>query len=476
MAVIFKSRLRAVSSSIVILITLAACSTPSQNTTTTSPAEPLTNDGPILAAWVVMGEQGQAQARAITTASECPELSQDGVSKRMQLRAGAASIAQRKTVSSAADSKASLFEVNSCEADLQASVKTASIAGRVLPLPKALPQKIIVIGDTGCRLQKGSNYFQECNDAAKWAFAQVAKTAASFQPDLVIHVGDYHYRENACSPGNSSCASSPWGYGWDTWRADFFTPAAALLAAAPWVVVRGNHESCGRAGQGWWRFMDPRPLQAGRDCNREADDLQGDYSAPYAIPLGTMGGQSAQLIVFDSAKVPGQILEKTSSAYQIYSAQLQAADQLAEQAQFSIFMNHHPILGFAPAFTPGNPALQDLMQQSHPERLFPPKVQATLAGHVHLFEAITFASDHPSQFVAGNGGSSLDQALPNQIPAGATPYAKAAVAHFSNSNQAGFMTMERVGANWKMQAWDQHGKPLTSCLMQDGKTTCKSAL
>jgi hypothetical protein len=50
---------------------------------------------------------------------------------------------------------------------------------------------------------------------------------------------------------------SPWGYGWDTWKADFFDPAQALLKAAPWVMVRGNHETCTRAGQGWWRFLDP---------------------------------------------------------------------------------------------------------------------------------------------------------------------------------------------------------------------------
>ncbi len=57
--------------------------------------------------------------------------------------------------------------------------------------------------------------------------------------------------------GNAhDCAGSPWGYGWDAWNADFFTPAAPLLAAAPWAAVRGNHESCARAGQGWWRFLD----------------------------------------------------------------------------------------------------------------------------------------------------------------------------------------------------------------------------
>ena len=69
-------------------------------------------------------------------------------------------------------------------------------------------------------------------------------------PDLVVHVGDYHYRENACPAGDAGCSTSPWGYGWDAWDADFFTPAKRLLAVAPWIVVRGNHESCDRAGQG----------------------------------------------------------------------------------------------------------------------------------------------------------------------------------------------------------------------------------
>ena len=29
-------------------------------------------------------------------------------------------------------------------------------------------------------------------------------------------------------------------------------PAAELLATAPWVVARGNHELCSRAGLGWF--------------------------------------------------------------------------------------------------------------------------------------------------------------------------------------------------------------------------------
>lgn len=456
------------------LLALSACSTP--DALRSAP------DGKLQAAWVLLGEQGQALARAITLDQVCPLLDQDGQAQRMSVRAAPARIAQRKTVSRPADSKASDFPVLTCEATLNVGVRAASIEGRALALPKALPQKIIVLGDTGCRLQKGSNYFQECNDAAKWAFATVAKTAAGFQPDLVVHVGDYHYRENACSEGKTECAGSPWGYGWDTWQADFFAPAAPLLAAAPWVVVRGNHESCARAGQGWWRLLDPRPLLAGRDCNLEADDIKGDYSAPYAVPLGAVGGESAQLIIFDSAKVPYRALAQTEAAYPIYLQQLQQAGQLAAQADLNFFIEHHPILAFAPERSkdgslklfPGNAALQDLLQSLHGTRLFPPNVQATLAGHVHLFEALTFETDHPAQFVSGNGGSSLDVALPTPLAPGSTPFAPARLAHFSNSNQVGFMSLQRSERGWKILAYDQHGKPYTSCLLQAKNTICNA--
>ena len=435
------------------------------------------------ATWVVMGEQGTAIARAITLETQCPIIKQDGVSQRMQIRAAASTEQQRPTVSKAEDSKPSVFAVLTCEQTLNATVKSAEINGVSLVLPKLVPQKIVVIGDTGCRLQKNGAYFQGCNDANLWAFPAVAKTAASFKPDLVIHVGDYHYRENACPEGDARCVGSAWGFGWDTWQADFFTPAAPLLAAAPWVMVRGNHESCARAGQGWWRFMDPRPLQAGRDCNHESDDVNGDYSAPYAVSLGRIGNELAQLIVFDSSKVPYTVLAKTDTAYKIYMQQLQTVNQLTEQAEVNFFVNHHPILAFGAdpqkdgslKLFGGNAPLQDVMQTLNANRLFPAKVQAAISGHVHLFEAITFETDHPAQFVSGNGGSSLSLFIPSPLPIGATPYSGARVEQFSNSDEVGLMTMERVGQSWKIEAWNQHGKRITVCVMLAGKTTCSSS-
>ena len=44
---------------------------------------------------------------------------------------------------------------------------------------------------------------------------------------------------------------------WDVWKEDFFKPGDALLAAAPWIMDRGNHEECERGGKGWARVLDP---------------------------------------------------------------------------------------------------------------------------------------------------------------------------------------------------------------------------
>src|SRR5262249_9219466 len=57
--------------------------------------------------------------------------------------------------------------------------------------------------------------------------------------DLVIHVGDYLYRQSACPPGDAGCAGSPYGDDWPTWKADFFAPAAPALLArrGSWYVA-----------------------------------------------------------------------------------------------------------------------------------------------------------------------------------------------------------------------------------------------
>src|SRR5580693_2482600 len=111
-------------------------------------------------------------------------------------------------------------------------------------------------------------------------------------------------------------AAVPGAYGWDSWNADLFEPAVPLLAAAPWIMVRGNHEDCSRAGEGWFRFLDRAPLEAAcRDFTgifvarlgdfglvvvdgAKADDPQGDMGAL----AGLLRDQFAQVV----AKVPAE--------------------------------------------------------------------------------------------------------------------------------------------------------------------------
>lgn len=432
-------------------------------------------------AYVVLGEEGKAIARVVTPATGCPAIVIDGNSVAMEERARPTTVPLRPTISPPSESKPSAFPVLVCEREIPAGTVRASIDEVQLPLPKAHPRRVVVLGDTGCRMKSTDRLFQACNDPALWPFAAVADAAAAVAPDLVIHVGDYHYRETACPAGNSGCAGSPWGYGWDAWEADFFAPANNLLGAAPWIVVRGNHESCDRAGQGWWRFLDPRPLATRRDCNDAADDPIGDYSEPYAVPLGTDAAADTQFVVFDSSLVGIRRLAPTDLMHVTYRAQLERAFALGARRPQTFFMNHHPILGFAsnparPAAPyPGNAGLQSVLEGLHPTVLFPPNVQALLAGHYHLFEVVSFATPQPAQFVTGNGGDWADAGLLSPLPPGVAPYPGAVVANMVATNRFGFMTMERSGAGWTMSARDVRGAVMTTCALAQRKASCTPA-
>jgi hypothetical protein len=430
-------------------------------------------------AYVVLGEEGRAIARVITHASACPDLMLDGVVVPMDVRARPETLPLRPTASTAAQSKPSAFPVLVCEKVVRQGTREATVGGRTLPLPRATVTRVAVLGDSGCRIKGAEHMFQSCNEQDAWPFPVIAQAAARSHPDLVLHVGDYHYRENECPDGNAGCAGSPWGYGWDAWEADFFAPAEPLLAAAPWVVIRGNHESCHRAGQGWWRFLDPRPLAQHRDCNVAADDAIGDYSEPYAVPLGSVATADSQLVVFDSSRVGVAPIRRGDPMFENYRAQYERAFALAEQRAHTFFVNHHPVLGFTTnpyrpaAPDPGNQALQSVLASLGPGTQFPSGVEALISGHVHLFQAVSFSSGQPPQFVAGNGGDWLAAALVSAQP-GLSPAPGATVSKVTASNRFGFMTMERRAMGWEMTARDRESRPFTVCTVAARQMTCVS--
>jgi hypothetical protein len=433
---------------------------------------------PPAASYVVLGEDGAAVARVLTTAAACPAITLDERTLPMAQRVGSSPIAQR------APRKDQLQPVSSpvltCEAPIPAGTHTATVNGATLPLPKGEASRIVVIGDTGCRLN--ANEVQDCNDPNAFPFATIAAAAARFKPDLVVHVGDYHYREDPCPAGRAGCAGSPFGYTWDAWDADFFAPARPLLQAAPWVMARGNHESCTRAGQGYWRFLDPRPLAPHRDCELPADDGIGNYSDPYAVPLG----DGAQLIVFDSSNTTYKGLKEGDPRLAIYADSYRKIAALARNAGYNIAVDHHPLFAFGAKQDKATRAItlfggDDGLLQSFGAQdpgFLPPSISMLLSGHVHLWEQVSFSSNHPTQFVSGFSGTAEDIVpLPARVAPGETPAPGAVVEHMSSwIDGFGFMTMERRGADrWEVKVWDREGRERNSCQVQGRRSVCALA-
>lgn len=337
-----------------------------------------------------------------------------------------------------------------CEFEIPQGAKRATVDSQSLTLPVDNPSKVAVIGDTGCRI-KGDR-IQDCNDPVQWPFATVAAAVASKHPQLVIHVGDYLYREMPCpAAGDKQCGGSPSGDTWDAWTADFFTPAAKLLAAAPWAFSRGNHESCSRAWQGWFYYLDPRPFP--ESCP--------DYSEPYLATLGDF-----QLLMVDSSAAkdaspdPKQVTR--------YTALLKPF-----AATNAWLVEHHPIWGLKhDATDDGDVPLTAVMQQAY-EAAGLANIGLVLAGHTHLFEILSYSSGRPPQIVAGDAGTSLASTIQKDLK-GETVFGTQ-VESGTSRHEFGFTLLKRKKQRWDLSLKNPSGKTLAACGIQGKAVRCKDS-
>lgn len=403
-------------------------------------------------AWVEMAPGGGSVVRVLAEAVSCPMLEVDGHGVPMATRAGPAVLTPRPNKANVAAGSA--FPGLVCELALPSTTQRASLAGRPLPLPRHRIDRIVVIGDTGCRLKDADQAWQGCNDPAQWPFAAIAAQAAVLHPDLVLHVGDYLYRENPCPAGHRDCADTVWGYGEAGWRTDFLDPAAPLLAAAPWAMVRGNHEECSRAGQGWWRLLDPHPLLAMRDCLDPENDAAGNHTDPYTVTLG--GG--AQLIIADLIEL-AEGKPNDPGAVEAFGKDMALIASLARSAPDTFVTAHYPMN----AVLWGKNGNGTVAIGSKPVSAFAPTqiagVRAMLAGHIHFFQYASFA-DRPAQVIAGFSGTQEDPALAPaslaeaQGKLGAVPLS----ALTTIGGRFGFALLEREDHGWRLTAFALDGK------------------
>lgn len=373
---------------LIICLALVACTSPfvARNFSPQLSASEKDLSSPFIYVWSQVSAGGldarhveeakDLEIRAITRASDCPE--------DMKLRA-APSAAFPVTVCTKNVGRDELHRSRFGDASIQIpSIRTAKSA--------------YIIGDTGCKNsgQKG----QDCDNA--WPLAQIAATMATAtpQPELFIHMGDYVYRNNSRDT-------------WANWEQEFFAPLKDLLAKAPWLFLRGNHEACKSANAGYRRFLDPWPYK------EECEDVSGAYR------LEALGG--TQFLVVDSSDA--QDLKRSAEAPDRRARYKKTASKLRTQFQeygewihdrglkdSSWVLTHRPAWACAPysskdstetACSAGGYLLREkVLQQLRGEVLS--NMNYFVFGHVHHFSMTSFADKAPLQIVVGNGGAKLN--------------------------------------------------------------------
>jgi len=380
--------------------------------------------------WVELGEGGQAIARVVVAAPrECPPISIDGTTRSMTPRLPVPP-----------------GFLPACEASVSTGAKSVTVGGHALMLPKPDPERVAVFGDTGCRV-KGPE-IQDCNHPEKWPFPSVAARAAAAKPDLMIHVGDYLYREDMCPAAKQSfCGGNPSGDNWETWNADFFAPAAKLLAAAPWAFSRGNHENCERSWRGWFYYLDPHPWRGGQ-CEA--------FQAPYVVKLGAF-----ELIMFDSSATSNDMASSQIDRY---------AHELASiQASHAWLVAHHPFWGFTTgnsSLRPSTPGLEEAWMKGAPSG-----IDLVVSGHVHLFELLSFDHDLPPALVAGQGGTDL--AKPIEASLIGSRLGPATVVAGTSEHQFGYTILTRAKNGWHLELKNLQDRTLADCWIRGRETSCR---
>ncbi len=294
--------------------------------------------------WLQLMPNNELWFRVVTESVDCPSVTVDDEIYNTSLH-------RDKTVQ---------FPVRSCKLLVPEGATKIIFNNNVMPSISKEVKRIFIIGDTGCRV-KGT-YVQDCKH--DWPFKNLVDIGLEYEPDLVIHLGDYLYREFCRS---ESCKDEVLGGNQATWDADFFTPATSLLRSKPWLMLRGNHESCARAGEGWVHFFDYR-----QNCS--------NYTDSYFIDL-----------------VPGLRFIVADSSYDKLSKfQLAEINNLSKEVNNAWLFTHKPLwLKESEVF----------VKENLKPGLLSKNITTVFSGHVHLFQISERLNT--TQVILGNGGSAL---------------------------------------------------------------------
>lgn len=345
-----------------------------------------------------------------------------------------------------------------CEAVMPKGALSAQVGDQTVPsrMP-SIVTRLGVFGDTGCRMKKTLD--QVCDAPSEWPLSKIANSLVQQKPQLLLFMGDFFYREFICDQTKTlTCGTSPapldinFEYNSVTnpfpkyvfsdsdyaWAADVFIPMKPILSSVPIVVVRGNHESCQRGGNGYFKFFDPHFGNEQLCAPEPKTDASGAQIVVNGHPQWKTAGslltdswstsfkvgasRYLRLSIVDSAY--GFDFEVDPVLYPALRSQYQRAAELADptirvkgRVPESWLMVHQPIFGVdcAPDTIGigGNNLFGDQCKwvsetQTAAAYGLLSNFNLVLSSHIHLAQSVQIPGQ-PGQLVIGDGGSKLQE-------------------------------------------------------------------
>lgn len=290
--------------------------------------------------------------------------------------------------------KSELFPVLTCSLSLDKETVKVDVENFTLELkPLNRVNHLGLLGDTGCG---------ECKKPSEW---ELQSNAENMRGDLFIHLGDFVYKKEK----GPEKKVEKYADTWKQWDFEFLNPAQKLFAKAPLVFIRGNHESCKAAHEGYRRFFDPW-IYVQNDCK-------------VATTSYVFETQSGKFLVVDSATA-GSIqkdMEKApyqEAAQEIVSDFNKFQNELPTDHTENYFMlTHRTVWGCVP-IAKGNPTQKvqcfddgymfrtEVFNQTRFDKLRK-NILAVISGHIHLVSVTSYTDGGPLQIIFGNSTKPL---------------------------------------------------------------------
>lgn len=391
--------------------------------------------------------------------------------------------------------------VTACSAALPVGISAATIGGTTIPaMIPATIETVGILADSGCRVD--DKRIQDCNDANAWPLAQMAKRMAQARPDVILDPGDYYYREMACpadaaaecSPGPAPTPGMPFDENDQGWLYETFRPMAPMLASAPIAFLRGNHEDCSRAGNGYFLYLDPRD-GVETTCEPVATDSGLKAAAPQTTPtwafdLNIKTGRTLRVAMVDSAY--GTDIAVTPWVQKQRVSYEEAAALTKPQAGVeSWLMTHRPIFSLIsdknlPADDPYAESWSSDGQMVASYGLIG-NYQMLLSSHNHFAQSVQIPGQAGS-LVMGNGGALLDPTEGYNVPTfgpmtradgsplvpGLTPYPPPSSVWTAVQYGYAIATPSATAGAWEFDQRAYDGSQMATCGLASRTLSCTS--